>query len=66
MRFAEKLIYADNHNLKDLKRVATPIGVNCRLCERQDCAQRAFPPLNREIVVDERLRGVTPFGFKGD
>jgi hypothetical protein len=27
------------------------------LCERLDCEQRAFPPLQQGLVVDENVRG---------
>jgi XRE family transcriptional regulator, fatty acid utilization regulator len=42
---------------------ATPIGINCRLCERHDCPQRALPPLSKPLVVDESRRGLSPFNF---
>ena len=41
---AGELVYADGLDLSDPE-AAVPIGVNCRVCERTDCAQRAFPPL---------------------
>ncbi|HAK99328.1 MAG TPA: hypothetical protein DCP14_08275, partial [Rhodobiaceae bacterium] len=40
-----------------------PIGVNCRLCERLDCHQRATPPLMRSLRVDDNIRGLSPFDF---
>jgi predicted transcriptional regulator len=42
---------------------AMPIGVNCRLCERANCSQRAEPPLTRTLMFDETTRGVSPFAF---
>ena len=33
-----------------------PIGVTCRLCERTDCEQRAFPPMQQAFKVEENLR----------
>jgi predicted transcriptional regulator len=41
----------------------TPIGVNCRLCERENCAQRAEPPITRTLILDETTRRVTSFAF---
>jgi predicted transcriptional regulator len=38
-----------------------PIGVSCRICERDDCAQRAFPPVDRAFEVLENERRLTPF-----
>ena len=63
IRDASKTIYADGYDLSD-DRLLTPIGPNCRLCERPACAYRAFPPINRALVIDENLRGISPFLFK--
>ena len=42
---------------------ATPIGVNCRLCQRSDCEARAVPPLGRELLADDQRRSPAPFMF---
>ena len=39
----------------------TPIGISCRLCPRDDCDQRAFPPTDRAIHVDPATRRVVPY-----
>ncbi|HRQ83450.1 MAG TPA: DUF2083 domain-containing protein, partial [Azospirillaceae bacterium] len=59
---ANQIVYADGADLTALE-AATPIGVNCRLCPRLDCPQRAFPPLHHRLIVDENLRGLSPFLF---
>ncbi len=59
---AGQIIYADGIDLEHTES-SIPIGVNCRLCPRGDCSQRAFPPLNHRLIVDENLRGMTPFLF---
>lgn len=59
---ATRLIYAEGWDLRTSAQV-TPIGINCRLCERQDCLQRVMPPLNRPLQVDENHRVVAPFSF---
>jgi XRE family transcriptional regulator, fatty acid utilization regulator len=59
---AGQIVYADGTDLTALD-AATPIGVNCRLCPRLDCPQRAFPPLHHRLIVDENLRGLSPFLF---
>ncbi|HEX6160053.1 MAG TPA: short-chain fatty acyl-CoA regulator family protein [Thermoanaerobaculia bacterium] len=53
---AKKLVYADGYDLDNIE-AAVPIGVTCRLCERNDCEQRAFPPLQHGLKVDENVRG---------
>ncbi len=59
---AHELVYADGFDFKR-REAAVPIGVNCRLCERPDCAQRAFPPLNQRLVLDENVRGLSAYRF---
>ena len=53
---ARKLVYADGYDLENLD-AAVPIGTTCRLCERVDCEQRAFPPMQHGLKVDENVRG---------
>ena len=62
LKYAARLVYAAGLALD--KAEATPIGVNCRLCERMNCSQRAEPPLTRPLVLDETIRGVSPFMFE--
>ncbi|MDG1690833.1 MAG: short-chain fatty acyl-CoA regulator family protein [Alphaproteobacteria bacterium] len=62
IKHADKLIYARGTN-PDNPTGDTPIGVNCRLCERRDCNQRATPSINRELRLDEHVRGLSPFDF---
>ena len=59
---AGNFIYADGLQLHD-EAAATPIGVTCRLCPRQTCDQRAFPPIDRPIVIDPSHRQVVPYGI---
>lgn len=56
---AREFIYADGLDLTG--RNATRIGVSCRLCPRADCDQRAFPPSDRDIIVDPDRRSVVPY-----
>ncbi len=53
---SRKIVYADGYDLDNLD-AAVPIGTTCRLCERLDCEQRAFPPLQYGLKVDENVRG---------
>jgi XRE family transcriptional regulator, fatty acid utilization regulator len=59
LKYASHLVYSKGIDLKSHD--ATPIGINCRLCERPDCAQRASPPLMRRLNVSENTRGLSPF-----
>lgn len=60
--FAKRVAYADGFDLSGEAGI-TPIGINCRLCERADCTERALPPIHRKLIVDEHRRDITPFSF---
>ena len=57
---ARRLVYADGLDLANLAGVV-PVGTTCRLCERLDCLARAFPSIQRPLIVDENVRGVSFF-----
>jgi XRE family transcriptional regulator, fatty acid utilization regulator len=59
-RYAADLVYSRSVNLDD-PTSATAIGIGCKVCERTDCPQRAFPPLGRPLVVDERKSLFAPY-----
>ncbi|SEE21296.1 helix-turn-helix domain-containing protein [Bradyrhizobium erythrophlei] len=61
IRHAAKLVYANGMDLEKVE--GTPIGVNCRLCERENCSQRAEPPITRSLILDETTRRVSSFAF---
>ncbi len=42
-----------------------PVGITCRLCERMDCEQRAFPPLQQPLAVNPHVRGVSFYAPPG-
>jgi len=53
---ARDVVYSDGIDL-DNPQMATPVGVTCRVCERSDCEQRAFPSIRHPVQVDENVRG---------
>jgi hypothetical protein len=60
VRHAKRIVYSDGLDLSDAGSF-TPIGSGCRVCERPDCAQRAFPTIGRSLVIDERRAGAEPY-----
>jgi predicted transcriptional regulator len=58
---APKLAYAQGIDPAAVE--ATPIGVTCSLCHRARCPARAMPPIGREILPDDYVRGAEPFAF---
>ncbi len=61
LAYASRLIYARHLNVEAI--TPTEIGVNCYLCEKPECASRAFAPLNRTLVFSERDRRMSIFDF---
>lgn len=59
---AEKLVYARAAPLLRPED-ATPIGLTCRLCHRDQCAARSAPPIGRALLPDDYRRATAPFGF---
>jgi predicted transcriptional regulator len=57
---AREFVYSDGLDLGSEESIV-PIGTACRLCERMDCRQRAFPPMHQQLVVDEHVRGLTAY-----
>ncbi len=59
---AADFIYSDRLDLRGTGS-ATPIGVSCRICPRENCEQRAFPPVGRALAIDPDDRSVVPYRF---
>ena len=50
-------IYADNLDDKN----SVPTGLSCRTCERDNCRQRAFPPIHKNLKFNENVRGLSGY-----
>ncbi|NKY89716.1 acetate metabolism transcriptional regulator RamB [Nocardia veterana] len=59
LRHANRVVYADGLDLNDPQ--ATPIGAGCRVCERANCPQRAFPPLGKSLDISEHRSSISPY-----
>ncbi|KUI39545.1 Cro/Cl family transcriptional regulator [Mycobacterium sp. GA-1199] len=59
LRHAHRLVYSEGLDLSG--EVSTPIGAGCRVCERDNCPQRAFPALGRALDIDEHRSTVSPY-----
>lgn len=62
LRHAGRLVYSRGLDLSAAN--ATPIGSGCRVCERDNCPQRAFPALGRRLDIDEHRSTVSPYLVK--
>ncbi|MBS0344510.1 MAG: DUF2083 domain-containing protein [Proteobacteria bacterium] len=61
IRHAPRLVYAKGLDLNDPE-AATPIGMGCKVCEREDCLQRAFPFVGKPLDVNEDYSRFAPYG----
>ena len=62
LRHAHRLVYSEGLDLSGDN--ATPIGAGCRVCERDNCPQRAFPALGRALDINEHRSTVSPYLVK--
>ena len=60
LKYASKLAYASTFNIDDNLKFSK-IGINCHLCPRQACSQRAHQPVFMELPVDTTRRGNTRY-----
>jgi hypothetical protein len=60
--YAKQVVYGDGLDLTHADAV-TPTGVTCRMCERINCAARAFPPMTRPLKIDATRKGFSAFEF---
>jgi predicted transcriptional regulator/DNA-binding XRE family transcriptional regulator len=58
---AGELVYGDGIALET---AAVGIGLSCRLCDRQDCRSRAFPPIAHRLTIDPLNARASPYAFE--
>jgi predicted transcriptional regulator len=58
---AGELVYGDGI---DITTAAVGIGLSCRLCDRQDCRSRAFPPIAHRLTIDPQMTSASPYKFE--
>ncbi|MGQ7847188.1 helix-turn-helix domain-containing protein [Granulosicoccus sp. 3-233] len=62
-RFKDEFVYSDNFAGQPLENFE-PIGISCRICEREHCVQRALPPLKRALTIDQNSRELMPYSLE--
>jgi len=65
VRYANRLVYSKGIALDDPD-AATPIGAGCKVCDREDCPQRAFPALGSHLRINENVRQFAPYSGSPD
>ncbi|WP_278313633.1 acetate metabolism transcriptional regulator RamB [Lolliginicoccus levis] len=64
LRHAGRTVYSDGLDIGS-GGIATPIGVGCRICERERCPQRAFPTIGKDVDLDEHHSMIAPYVIQG-
>jgi predicted transcriptional regulator/DNA-binding XRE family transcriptional regulator len=59
-QYCDQIGYASAINLRE-KNLFSQIGINCHLCQRQACSQRAHQPLFLDLPIDPSRRGNTRY-----
>ncbi|MFN8108892.1 MAG: short-chain fatty acyl-CoA regulator family protein [Thermoleophilia bacterium] len=65
IRHAHRLVYARGLDL-DERTNHVPIGPGCRVCDRTNCSQRAYPRVGRLLHVDPHTTTMAPYATTGD
>lgn len=60
LHHAHRLVYSDGLDLAN-PAALTPIGPGCKICDRTDCPQRAFPALGKPLAADDHESRVIPY-----
>ncbi|MEO1918780.1 MAG: short-chain fatty acyl-CoA regulator family protein [Paracoccaceae bacterium] len=60
---ASALVYADDLDIQNTASFE-PIGISCRICPRENCHQRAVPPLERSLSINHNTRGILPYSIE--
>ncbi|MCG8316998.1 MAG: short-chain fatty acyl-CoA regulator family protein [Pseudomonadales bacterium] len=64
LQHAHRLVYSDGLDITTNSAIAK-IGPGCRVCSRERCLQRAFPPAGKHVVSDPQIQYQTPYMFLG-
>lgn len=59
--YARDITYGDG---LDFATAAVGIGLSCRMCERQDCRSRAFPPIAHRLALSPNMTSASPYKFE--
>ena len=62
LHHARRLVYSDGIDLANPASLI-PIGPGCKVCDREDCPQRAFPSIGKPLDVDANQSRFIPYIF---
>jgi hypothetical protein len=62
LHHAHRLVYSDGLDLSTSASL-TPIGPGCKVCDRENCPQRAFPAIGKPLYVNANQSRFVPYAF---
>lgn len=62
LHHANRLVYSQGISQND-PAARTLIGAGCKVCERPECPQRAFPPITKALTIDDRQSSFAPYSW---
>jgi predicted transcriptional regulator len=62
VRHAGRLIYSRGLEVA-APAAFSPIGLGCRVCDRNDCIQRAAPPVGQRLAASQDESRETPYWY---
>jgi len=65
LHHAHRLVYSDGLDLSNSASL-TPIGPGCKVCDRENCPQRAFPAIGKLLDVSSDKSRFVPYVFGGE
>jgi predicted transcriptional regulator/transcriptional regulator with XRE-family HTH domain len=60
--YAGDFVYSDGLDMTS-RAAFDPIGISCRICQRQACPQRAVPPLKAQLTINHNARAILPYSI---
>lgn len=62
VRYIDQFVYGEYLDTQ-AEDAFEPIGISCRICDRENCQQRAMPPLKSQLTIDSDVRRIVPYSL---
>lgn len=62
VRYMDQFVYSE-HMDTQAEDAFEPIGISCRICDRDNCQQRAMPPLKSRLQINPDVRRIVPYSL---
>lgn len=62
VRYMDQFVYSEHMDTQAVD-AFEPIGISCRICDRENCQQRALPPLKSNLDINPDVRRIVPYAL---